>query len=139
MTHVRDCRSHPRMSGLAPTCRVPCAPQKLPTFLYAMPFSPTTVFLEETSLVAKPAVPFPELKRRLERRMEHLGIKITKVMVPTFCITIQHYLAGTAVPFSELKRRLKRRMAPFGIRVTKVRVWLFGERRFRILEADGEF
>ena len=53
--------------------------QKLPTFLYAMPFSPTCVFLEETSLVAKPAVPFPELKRRLEARMKHLGIKITKV------------------------------------------------------------
>ena len=53
--------------------------QKLPTFLYAMPFSPTCVFLEETSLVAKPAVPFPELKRRLDARMKHLGIKITKV------------------------------------------------------------
>lgn len=55
-----------------------CA-QKLPTFLYAMPFSPTCVFLEETSLVAKPAVPFPELKRRLDARMKHLGIRITKV------------------------------------------------------------
>lgn len=57
--------------------------QKLPTFLYAMPFSPTCVFLEETSLVAKPAVPFPELKRRLEARMQHLGIKITKVRLET--------------------------------------------------------
>lgn len=29
---------------------------KLPTFLYAMPFTPTRIFLEETSLVARPAV-----------------------------------------------------------------------------------
>ena len=41
-----------------------------------MPFSATRVFLEETSLVARPAVPFPELKRRLDARMAHLGIKV---------------------------------------------------------------
>ena len=29
--------------------------------------------------MAKPAVPFPELKARLERRMAHLGLKVTKV------------------------------------------------------------
>lgn len=40
---------------------------ELPTFLYAMPFSKTRVFLEETSLVARPALPFPELKVRLNR------------------------------------------------------------------------
>ena len=52
-----------------------------------MPFSPTCVFLEETSLVAKPAVPFPELKRRLDARMKHLGIKITKVhSCPLMCV-----------------------------------------------------
>ena len=36
--------------------------RRLPTFLYAMPFSDTRIFLEETSLVARPAVPFPDLK-----------------------------------------------------------------------------
>lgn len=36
--------------------------RKLPTFLYAMPFSTTRIFLEETSLVARPAVPFLVLK-----------------------------------------------------------------------------
>ena len=41
-----------------------------------MPFSPTSVFLEETSLVARPIIPFPELKLRLEKRMAHLGIKV---------------------------------------------------------------
>ncbi len=50
--------------------------RKLPTFLYAMPFSDTRLFLEETSLVARPAVPFEELKRRLDARLDHYGIKI---------------------------------------------------------------
>lgn len=50
-----------------------------PSFLYAMPESKTRVFLEETCLVAKPAVPFSVLKRRLYRRCEALGIKIDKV------------------------------------------------------------
>ena len=31
---------------------------KLPTFLYAMPFSKNKIFFEETSLVARPAVAF---------------------------------------------------------------------------------
>lgn len=52
------------------------ANERTPTFLYAMPFSPTKIFLEETSLVARPAVPFPELKQRLWTRLQHLGIKV---------------------------------------------------------------
>ena len=48
---------------------------RLPTFLYVMPFSKDRIFLEETSLVARPAVDFPELKKRLEARMAHYGIK----------------------------------------------------------------
>lgn len=39
------------------------------------PASPQ-VFLEETSLVARPAVDFPDLKERLEARMKWLGIKV---------------------------------------------------------------
>lgn len=62
------------------------ANQKLPTFLYAMPFSETTIFLEETSLVAKPAVPFPELEARLKRRMEHMGIVVTKLHEDERCL-----------------------------------------------------
>jgi hypothetical protein len=34
------------------------------------------IFLEETSLVARPAVSFPDLKERLEARMKWLGIKV---------------------------------------------------------------
>jgi lycopene epsilon-cyclase len=51
-----------------------------PSFLYAMPESDgKRVFLEETCLVAKPALPFSVLKRRLYRRCEALGITIDKV------------------------------------------------------------
>ncbi len=58
------------------SCHPPHPRARLPTFLYAMPFSPTKIFLEETSLVARPIIPFPELKLRLEKRMQHLGIKV---------------------------------------------------------------
>nr|WJE87832.1 lycopene beta-cyclase [Chlorella sorokiniana] len=59
--------------------------EKLPTFLYAMPFSPTKIFLEETSLVARPIIPFPELKLRLEKRMQHLGLKVLSIEEEEFC------------------------------------------------------
>jgi hypothetical protein len=38
---------------------------EVPSFLYAMPLGGNRVFLEETCLVAKPALPFAVLKRRL--------------------------------------------------------------------------
>ena len=60
-------------------------PCRLPTFLYAMPFSPTKIFLEETSLVARPIIPFPELKARLDARMEHLGIKVLSIEEEEYC------------------------------------------------------
>lgn len=47
-----------------------------PSFLYAMPLGGSRVFLEETCLVARPALPFATLKRRLERRCAALGIKV---------------------------------------------------------------
>lgn len=106
--------------------------EAIPTFLYAMPFSSTRVFLgeiivslltdlflvifsllsllmikiyirkiilflvmfskysyhfsvlfspisEETSLVGRPAVPFPEIQERMAARLEHLGIKVKKI------------------------------------------------------------
>eukprot|EP00890_Picochlorum_soloecismus_P003143 jgi/Picsp_1/382/NSC_00380-R1_lycopene beta cyclase len=58
---------------------------RLPTFLYAMPFSETKIFLEETSLVARPIIPFPELKARLEARLEHLGIKVISIEEEEYC------------------------------------------------------
>lgn len=51
---------------------------EVPSFLYAMPSEDgRQVFLEETCLVAKPALPFAILKRRLERRLAAMGIKVT--------------------------------------------------------------
>lgn len=57
----------------------------LPTFLYAMPFSKTLIFFEETSLVAKPIAPFDDLKERLEKRLQHLGIKILEKSEEEYC------------------------------------------------------
>lgn len=62
---------------------IPChilfpSPQhnRLPSFLYAMPLSATSVFLEETSLVARPIIPFEDLKVRLEARLKYLGLEV---------------------------------------------------------------
>lgn len=49
---------------------------EVPSFLYAMPLGNGRVFLEETCLVAKPALPFSVLKRRLQRRLEAMGVKV---------------------------------------------------------------
>ena len=51
-----------------------------------MPFSPTRIFLEETSLVARPAIAFPELKARLEARMAHLGIRVKSIEEEEYCL-----------------------------------------------------
>ena len=48
---------------------------EVPSFLYAMPLGGERVFLEETCVVARPALPFNTLKRRLERRCKALGMK----------------------------------------------------------------
>ena len=53
--------------------------KETPSFLYAMPLGGNRVFLEETCLVAKPALPFAVLKRRLLRRCEALGISIKEI------------------------------------------------------------
>lgn len=50
-----------------------------------MPFSPTKVFLEETSLVARPIIPFPELKARLDARMKYLGLKVLSIEEEEYC------------------------------------------------------
>jgi hypothetical protein len=52
-----------------------------PSFIYAMPLGGNRFFLEETCLVAKPALPFAVLKRRLERRLKAVGIKVIRVSV----------------------------------------------------------
>ena len=42
--------------------------------------------MEETSLVARPAIGFDELKERLDCRLRHLGVKIKAVEEEEFCL-----------------------------------------------------
>ncbi|XP_008246122.1 PREDICTED: lycopene epsilon cyclase, chloroplastic-like, partial [Prunus mume] len=49
-----------------------------PTFLYAMPMSPTRFFFEETCLASKEAMPFDLLKKKLLSRLKTMGIRIIK-------------------------------------------------------------
>eukprot|EP00878_Enallax_costatus_P003937 GHUV01004158.1.p1 GENE.GHUV01004158.1~~GHUV01004158.1.p1 ORF type:complete len:394 (+),score=37.38 GHUV01004158.1:262-1443(+) len=53
--------------------------EEVPSFLYAMPLGGNRVFLEETCLVAKPALPFAVLKRRLERRLAAMNVRVKQV------------------------------------------------------------
>mmetsp|Transcript_13993 Transcript_13993/g.35188 ORF Transcript_13993/g.35188 Transcript_13993/m.35188 type:complete len:288 (-) Transcript_13993:21-884(-) len=56
----------------------------VPTFLYAFPFDEKKIFLEETHLVARDeratatSLEMEEMVRRLNRRIDHLGIKVNK-------------------------------------------------------------
>ena len=58
---------------------------RLPTFLYAMPFGERRIFLEETSLVARPGLGFDDLKARMELRLAHLGIEIEDIEEEEYC------------------------------------------------------
>ncbi|KAL2611289.1 hypothetical protein R1flu_022981 [Riccia fluitans] len=60
--------------------------KKLPTFLYAMPFSSTKIFLEETSLVARPGVPLEVIQQRMEARLKHLGINVKSIEEDEVCV-----------------------------------------------------
>lgn len=51
---------------------------KYPTFLYAMPMSPTRIFFEETCLASIDAMPFDLLKKKLMARLQTMGVRIIK-------------------------------------------------------------
>ena len=57
-----------------------------PTFLYAMDLGEGVFFVEETSLALAPAVPFPLLKQRLERRLAHRGVEVLEIQHEEFCL-----------------------------------------------------
>lgn len=59
---------------------------KHPTFLYAMPFTPNLIFLEETSLVSRPALPYMEVKMRMAARLRHLGIRVKTILEDEKCL-----------------------------------------------------
>ena len=54
----------------------------IPTFLYAFPFDENKVFIQETHLVARSkgamamSLQMEEMVRRLDMRIEHLGLKV---------------------------------------------------------------
>ena len=60
--------------------------RRFPTFLYAMPFSSTHIFLEETQLVGRPKLEFDDLKERFDARMEHMGITIKSILEEEYCL-----------------------------------------------------
>ncbi|KAL2945213.1 Lycopene epsilon cyclase chloroplastic [Bienertia sinuspersici] len=51
---------------------------KYPTFLYAMPLSPTRIFFEETCLASIDAMPFDLLKKKLMERLQTMGVRVVK-------------------------------------------------------------
>ncbi|CAN6444000.1 unnamed protein product [Victoria cruziana] len=59
---------------------------RIPTFLYAMPFSANRIFLEETSLVARPGLAMEDIQERMEARLKHLGIKIKSIEEDERCV-----------------------------------------------------
>ncbi|KAL7169158.1 hypothetical protein ACSBR2_034238 [Camellia fascicularis] len=59
---------------------------KIPTFLYAMPFSSKQIFLEETSLVARPGLPMEDIQERMVARLRHLGIKVKSIEEDERCV-----------------------------------------------------
>lgn len=65
----RDCRKQKSQSQ----------EEEYPTFLYAMPLSPTRVFFEETCLAARNAMPFDLLKQKLMSRLDSMGVRIIKI------------------------------------------------------------
>eukprot|EP00752_Nemacystus_decipiens_P009155 g8177.t2 len=82
---------------------------EIPTFLYAMPMGTAPngrkrIFFEETSLVARPPISFDLCKERLDRRLKHHGIEVTKVMDEELC----YIPMGGAMP------NLNQRVVAFG-------------------------
>ena len=57
----------------------------LPTFLYALPLGPRLLFVEETSLVARPAVAHAVLRARLQSRLRDLGIAPRRTLSEERC------------------------------------------------------
>ncbi|OAY65741.1 lycopene beta cyclase, chloroplastic [Ananas comosus] len=60
--------------------------ERIPTFLYAMPFSSTRIFLEETSLVARPGLAMEDIQERMVARLRHLGIKVKSIEEDERCV-----------------------------------------------------
>jgi len=78
-----------------------------PTFLYALPFSETEVFVEETVLSTRPARPIAECEARLQARLRQLGVGVREVHETERCFIPM----GGPLPVLE---RSERALLPFG-------------------------
>lgn len=59
--------------------------ERHPTFLYALPFSDTEVFVEETVLSSRPARPMSECIARLPHRLAQLDVPVVEVLDEERC------------------------------------------------------
>ena len=59
--------------------------RRRPSFLYAMRLSEREVFLEETSMVARPGVAIDVLERRLNARLKREGVKLEAPLEEELC------------------------------------------------------
>ena len=75
-----------------------------PTFLYAMPFAPDRIFLEETSLVCRPALSFEFHQERLQQRLAQQGLTIEEVEWEERCL----------IPLNTALPRFDQRTLAFG-------------------------
>ena len=67
-------------------CDTPWRAAHIPTFLYAMPLEPGVIFVEETSLASRPALPMEEARRRLDARLEREGIILDEILEMERCV-----------------------------------------------------
>jgi len=74
------------------------------SFLYALPLSDGTVLLDETVLAAAPAVPIDRLRRRLDERLEQLGIRVRTV----------HEVENVSIPMNAPLPRMPQPIVGFG-------------------------
>jgi lycopene beta-cyclase len=51
----------------------------VPTFLYAFPLRDGRLFVEETALAARPALPLELLEGRLRRRLDSMGVRVRRI------------------------------------------------------------
>lgn len=78
--------------------------ENIATFLYSMPLSHDTLFVEETILATRKLASFDYLKKRLEKRLKREGIVVEGVLDEEYC----RIPLGAAVPHKNQK------LIPFG-------------------------
>jgi lycopene beta-cyclase len=73
------------------------------TFLYAMPFGPDDVFVEETQLIGPP-MDFDELRARMEARLAADGVRVREIVAEERCV----------IPMDPGRPTLSPPIVPFG-------------------------